>query len=487
VIAEEHDIFGDGVNVAARLEALAEPGGICVTRVVRDQVRDKLDFAFQDLGEQNVKNIARPVRVYAVSPEPTRTLTAAGPAAIPQTAAAPRLSIIVLPFTNLSNDPEQQYVADGITEDLTTDLSRIAGMFVISRNTAFIYRNKPVVTKQIGRELGVRYLLEGSVRRSDSRIRVTAQLIDAGTDTHLWAEHFDSSTADLFALQNEITSRIAIALHLELLGAEAARSIEHPDALDYTLQGRATWLKPRSREVYAEAVRLFERALALDAGYIEAQSWLATELASRALDELTDTPAADIARAERLAAQAVTASPRNQHAHFAKGQVLRAQRRPQEAIAEYETVIAFNRNHVNALAAIGWCKLYTGSIEEVIPLLEQAIRLSPRDPNIGAWYNRIGLVHLLRSRIDEAIIWFQKSRSHNPALSSVHGYLASTYALKGEMGRAAEELAEARRLNRDGRYTSIARLGYQSMMPPVRELFAASYIAGLRKAGMPEE
>jgi tetratricopeptide (TPR) repeat protein len=239
--------------------------------------------------------------------------------------------------------------------------------------------------------------------------------------------------------------------------------------------------------VYAEAVRLFERALALDAGYIEAQSWLATELASRALDELTDTPAADIARAERLAAQAVTASPRNQHAHFAKGQVLRAQRRPQEAIAEYETVIAFNRNHVNALAAIGWCKLYTGSIEEVIPLLEQAIRLSPRDPNIGAWYNRIGLVHLLRSRIDEAIIWFQKSRSHNPALSSVHGYLASTYALKGEMGRAAEELAEARRLNRDGRYTSIARLGYQSMMPPVRELFAASYIAGLRKAGMPEE
>jgi TolB-like protein/class 3 adenylate cyclase len=517
VIAEEHDIFGDGVNVAARLEALAEPGGIRVSRVVRDQVRDRLEFAFEDLREQQVKNIARPVRVYAlrvervasaapavpsvpVGPRPvaavpltplvpvvTPTPPAPLPPAHPAPVSAPRLSIVVLPFANLSSDPEQQYFADGITEDLTTDLSRIAGMFVISRNTAFTYRNKPVVTKQIGCELGVRYVLEGSVRRSDSRVRVTAQLIDAETDAHLWADHFDSSTADLFALQNEITSRIAIALHLELLGPEAARSIEHPDALDYTLQGRATWLKPRSRDVYAEAVSLFERALALDAGSIEARSWLATELASRALDELSDTPAADVARAEELATQAVMASARNQHAHFAKGQVLRAQRRPQEAIPEYETVIAFNRNHVNALAAIAWCKLYTGSIEEVIPLLKQAIRLSPRDPNIGAWYKRIGLVHLLRSRIDEAIIWFEKSRSHNPALSSVHAYLASTYALNGEMGRAAEQLAEARRLNRDGRYTSITRMGYQSMMPPVRELFEATYIAGLRKAGMREE
>ena len=194
-----------------------------------------------------------------------------------------------------------------------------------------------------------------------------------------------------------------------------------------------------------------------------------------------------ISRAEELAAHAVTASPRNQHAHFAKGQVLRAQRRPQEAIPEYETVIAFNRNHVNALAAIGWCKLYAGSIEEVIPLLDQAIRLSPRDPNIGAWYNRIGLVHMLRSRIEEAIIWFEKSRSSNPASSSVHSYLAACYALNGESDRAVAELAEGRRLNRDGRYTSIARLGFQTMMPMVRELFEATLLAGLRKAGMPEE
>jgi tetratricopeptide (TPR) repeat protein len=234
---------------------------------------------------------------------------------------------------------------------------------------------------------------------------------------------------------------------------------------------------------------LFERALALDAGSIEAQSWLATELASRALDGLTDTPAADIARAEELAMQAVTASPRNEHAHFAKGQVPRAQRRPREAISEYETVIAFNRNSVNALAALSWCKLYSGSIEEVIPVLEQVIRLSPRDPNIGAWYNRIGLVHLLQSRTDEAIIWLEKARSTNPALSSVRARLAAACALKGEIERADAELAEARRLNLDGRYSSIARLATAEYfkVPKIHALFETTYFAGLRKAGMPEE
>ena len=209
VMVEEHDIFGDGVNVAARLESLAEPGGICISRMVRGNVRDKLDYSFEDLGEQSVKNIARPVRVYRVRDRagelPGTTVPPA--TSISQTISAPRLSIVVLRFTNLSNNPEQQYFADGITEDLTTDLSRLAGMFVISRNTAFTYRNKPVDTKQIGRELGVRYVLEGSVRRSGNRVRVNAQLIDAATDAHLWTERFDRDTADLFALQDEMLSR----------------------------------------------------------------------------------------------------------------------------------------------------------------------------------------------------------------------------------------------------------------------------------------
>jgi adenylate cyclase len=212
VIVEDGEIFGDGVNVAARLEALAEPGGICISRVVRDQVRDKLAFAFEDLGEQSVKNIARPVRVYALRPEAIADLAAARVPPIPsisQPAVAPRRSIVVLPFANLGNDPEQQYFADGITEDLTTDLSRIADMVVISRNTAFTYQGKRINTREIGRELGVRYVLEGSVRRSGNQIRINAQLIDAERDAHLWAERFNGNASDLFALQDEVTSRIA--------------------------------------------------------------------------------------------------------------------------------------------------------------------------------------------------------------------------------------------------------------------------------------
>jgi adenylate cyclase len=260
VIAEEHDIFGDGVNVAARLEALAEPGGICVSRVVRDQVRDKLDYTFQDMGEQQFKNIARPVRVYALRLEALAQPPMSRPLLVEpvsHSAGVPRLSIVVLPFANLSNDPEQGYFADGITEDLTTDLSQIAGMLVISRNTAFTYRDRSVDTRQIGRELWVRYVLEGSVRRMGTQIRINAQLIDAEADTHLWAERFDGDTSDLFALQDEITTRIAVALNLELIGAEAARPIEHPDALDYILRARATTAKPPTRENRAERITMY--------------------------------------------------------------------------------------------------------------------------------------------------------------------------------------------------------------------------------------
>jgi len=255
VIVEEHDIFGDVVNVAARLEGLAEPGGICISRMVRDQIRDKLPYpSFQDLGDRSVKNIARPVRVYALRPETVADpLEPGAPAAPPiSQPVAPRLSIVVLPFANLSNDPEQQYFADGITEDVTTDLSTLANMFVISRDTAFTYRHKAIDTKQIGRELGVRYVLEGSVRRSGNQLRVSVQLIDAATDAHLWTERFDRDTGDLFALQNEISRCIASALGVELIAVEAARPTEHPDALEYILRGRATRLRPISRDVYAE-------------------------------------------------------------------------------------------------------------------------------------------------------------------------------------------------------------------------------------------
>jgi len=492
VIVEEHDIFGDGVNVAARLEALAEPGGICISRVVRDQVRDKLDFAFEDMGEQQVKNIARPVRVYALSLEgvagpPGSRAPIARP--VSQPSAAPRLSIVVLPFASLSNDPEQQYFADGLTEDVTTDLWRIADMFVISRNTAITFKNRAVDTKQVGRELGVRYVLEGSVRRLGNQVRVNAQLIDAETDAHLWAERFDGDTEDLFALQDNITRHIAVALNLELVGAAAARPTEHPDALDYILRGRAALSKPATRGNRAEAISLFEHALTLNERSVEAQCWLAMSLAARVLDNITDSAEADMAYAERLVGEALAASPRSALAHYARGQVLRAQNRWQEAIPEYEMVLALDRNWVQALANLGECMFYAGSIEEMIPLQEQAIRLSPRDSSTVAWRNRIGIVHLLQSRMDQAIVWLEKARNANPELPYVHIDLASAYGLKGQTELAATELAEARRLSSDNRYSSLARLKAVEYFgtPKVRVLFETTYFAGLRKAGMPEE
>jgi TolB-like protein/Flp pilus assembly protein TadD len=405
--------------------------------------------------------------------------------------SAPRLSIVVLPFANHSNDPEQQYFTDGITDDLTTDLSRIAGMFVISRNTAFTYRNKLIGTKQIGRELGVRYVLEGSVRRSGNQLRVNTQLIDAATDAHLWADRFDRDIGDLFALQNEITSRLANALGVELIAAEAARPTEHPDALDYILRGRAAGLKPPSRNSYVERIRLFEHALALDPQSVEAQSRLAHSLVGRALDLRTDSVTADLARAEGLVAEALAASPRSPYAHLVKGQLLRAQNRWEEAIPEYETARALDRNSVGALHGLALCMLFTGAIEETIALEEQAIRLGPRDPVIGNRYAVIGTVHLLQSRTDEAIVWLEKARSAIPETPVARAYLASAYALRGEIERAAAELAEARKLAGDDRYSSLARLkafGHERWgLPKTRGLWEATYLAGLRKAGMPDE
>jgi TolB-like protein/class 3 adenylate cyclase/Flp pilus assembly protein TadD len=542
VIADGDDIFGDGVNVAARIEALAEPGGICISRMVRDQIRGKLPYPFEDRGEQNVKNIALPVRVYALRPEaiaelPPSVLPVAAPShrqaaylavgvavaamlvvagtawwlwpaiksaptpavaattSAAQTFVAPRLSIVVLPFSNLSNDPDQQYFADGITDDLTTNLSRIANSVVISRNTTFTYRNKPVDTKQIGHSLGVRYVLEGSVRRSGNKVQVNAQLIDAESDAHLWAEQFDGDMSDLFALQNEITSRIAIALNVELSRREAARPSENPDALDHLLRARAQYWKGPNHDEVLRTLNLYEQALALNPHSVEAQSQVANNLAVRAGQGWSDTPAADFQRAEELIGQALTASTRDWLAHYAKGAVLRWQGRCEEAILELETAFELNPNWLNSLDQLAWCKLMTGSIDAAIPLEERAIRLSPHDPVIGNFYSRIALVHLLQSQFDEAISWHERARSANPASYFPHAYLAAEYALTGEIARASVELAEARRLVGDARLSSIARVkaagtiggpGYWGI-PKVQALFEATYFAGLRKAGMPEE
>jgi TolB-like protein len=283
VIAEEHDIFGDGVNVAARLEALAEPGRICISRVVRDQVRDKLDYTFEDQGEHQVKNITRPVRVYSISAEAVRSpplIAAPTPASDP--APTTRLSIVVLPFVNLSNDPEQEYFADGITEDLTTDLSRISQSFVIARNTAFSYKGKPIDVRQLGRELGVRYALVGSVRRVGDQVRVNVQLLDAGSGASLWADRFDTDRASFGEAQNEITGRLARMLNLQLMAAAARRIERHrlvdPDARDLVMRGWAAYYGPKSVATTGEARRFFEHALEIDPQSVDAMTGLALNL-----------------------------------------------------------------------------------------------------------------------------------------------------------------------------------------------------------------
>jgi adenylate cyclase len=500
VIAEPEDIYGDGVNIAARLEALAEPNGICISQTVFEQVRDKLPYPFEDLGHLIVKNIARPLHAFALRSEVIAALPVPAVVQIAMHSEtgtrilaqvrAPRLSIVVLPFTNLSDDREQQYFADAITDDVTTDLSRIAGMVVISRNSAFTYRDKPVETRQIGRELNVRYVLEGSVRRAGKRVRVNTQLIDAEIDTHIWADRFDEPADDLFKLQDEVTSQIAVALNLELIGAEAARPTEDPDALDYVLRGRAALYHHggSTPERFAEAIRLFESALALDPDSIDTQALLALALSAYVLDQMSDSVTAALERAERLVEQVLASSPRHALAHFAKGHILRARRRYEAAIPEYEAAVALNRNWVVAIAALGVCKFFAGAIEEAIPAQEQAIRLSPRDPRIPNWYWRIGMVHLLQARVDEAVLWLEKARSANSRLSGPHAWLASAYALRGERDRAAAELAEARRLNPDPRYASIASFKEsRSWASKLYILAEDTFFAGLRKAGVPEE
>jgi TolB-like protein/class 3 adenylate cyclase/Tfp pilus assembly protein PilF len=529
VIVDGSNLFGDGVNIAARLQALARPGGICLSGAVRDQIGPRLPVAFTALGEQRVKNIAEPVRAFRVGrvgdrdsrvPAVSRRraavrvgilaplfllLVAAASAtwwlwpgqrseprpasaiaSVPRPNTAPRLSIVVLPFANLSNDPQQEYFADGITEDLTTDVARIQGSMVIARNTAFTYKGKAVDAKQIGRELGVRYVLEGSVQRAGNQVRINAQLVDTETGAQIWGDRFDRDAADLFALQNEITARIARALQSQLAIAEARRPTDHPDALDYILRGRAVLTRPISKENSDEAVTLFETALALDPKSADAATWLAATLAFRVTDEMSDFPGEDLRRAEKLVAQALAASPNSALAHYVKGQVLFAQSRCAEAIPEYETAISLDRSRAPAYARLGWCKFLTGSVDQAIPYFEEAIHLSPHEPAIAPWYGRMGVIYLLQSHTNEAISWLEKANSENAGLAFVHAYLAAGYALKGETERARSELAEAQGLSK--LYSSLARVQQYTWYdnPQIRALAEATYFPGLRRAGIPE-
>ena len=431
------DLLGDGVNIAARLESIAEPGGICLSEDAYHQVRDRLNEEFIDLGDKELKNIVRPVRVFSVKTGSESLAPAAHPSAA-EKSVPPRLSIVVLPFANLGSDPEQEYFVDGVTESLTTDLSRVSGAFVIARNTAFNYKGKPFDVKQIGRELNVRYVLEGSVQRSGDRLRVNVQLIDAETGNHLWAERFDKPLADLFDMQDEIVSRLAGALNTQLVAAEARRAerAPHPDSMDLYFQGIACANKGLNPQYMAQARVFFERALALDPGNTEALVGTATVDTLCGSNFMTDDPAASLAAAEATLTKMLSLAPNHAWARCLMGAVQISTNRAAQGIAECERALALDRNLANAHGIIGLAKYLIGRGEETETHVHEALRLSPGDTFVYFWMTFAGVAKLQLGRDEEAVSWFRRGIETNQNFPPAHFYLAAALAHLGQLDEA---------------------------------------------------
>jgi TolB-like protein/class 3 adenylate cyclase/Flp pilus assembly protein TadD len=437
VIAEPHDIFGDGVNIAARLEGIADPGGICISSSAYDQVRGKVGVEFSDMGEQSLKNIARPVRAYAVVRDGFGAGTV-GSSSTLSPPSAPRLSIVVLPFANIGGDPEQDYFVDGVTESLTTDLSRIGGSFVIGRHTAFAFKGKAVDLKKIGRELNVRYVLEGSVQRGGNRLRVNVQLIDTETGNHLWAERFDKQVADLFDMQDEIVSRLANTLNTQLIEAEARRAAHslHPDAMDLYFQGMAWLNKGITPEYMAQARGFFERALVLDPKNIEALVGTANVDVTTGATYLSDDRAARFAVAETALIKALSIAPQHARAHLLLGIVKIYANRRAQGVAECEQALALDRNLAAAHGWIGLAKYYMGRSAETETHVQEAFRLSPRDTLAFQWMLFVGVAKLQLSADAEAVAWLHRTIEANRNYPMAHFFLASALALLGSLDEA---------------------------------------------------
>ncbi|MGV7211706.1 adenylate/guanylate cyclase domain-containing protein [Bradyrhizobium sp. UFLA05-112] len=483
IIVEPHDIFGDGVNIAARLEGIAEPGSICISSSAYDYVRGKVGVEFADLGEQNLKNIALPVRAYAVV---RGSSSAATPRLSPL--SAPRLSIVVLPFANLSGDPTQDYFVDGVTESLTTDLSRINGAFVIARNTAFTFKGKPVDVKKLGRELNVRYVLEGSVQRGGSRLRVNVQLVDAETGNHLWAERFDKPVADLFDMQDEIVSRLANSLNAELITAEARRAERslHPDAMDLVFQGRNWFNKGLAPDHLAQARSFFEKAIALDPGNIEAMVGLAAVDVLIAVNFMTDDWSARLAVAETTVSKALSLAPNHASAHAIRGVVQMYTKRASRGIAECEQALALDRNLAAAHASIGIAKFLLGRGAETEAHINEAIRLSPRDILVNQWFGIAGVAKIHLNADAEAVVWLRRSLDGNRNNPVVHFCLAATLALLGELEEARAAVRAGLALDPS---FAIRRFRDATTARSDNSTFRAGcgrIIKGMRLAGVPE-
>jgi TolB-like protein/class 3 adenylate cyclase len=482
------DLMGDGVNIAARLEGIATPGAICLSEDAYRQVKGRRDLAVTDLGPTQLKNIADPIRVYSLDVRvPAHAKTA--PTLAPERLAPPRLSIVVLPFANIGGGAEQEPFVDGVTESLTTDLSRIRGAAVIARNTAFTYKGKPLDVKTIGRELNIRYVLEGSVQRGGNRMRVNVQLIDAETGSHLWAERFDKPLGDLFDMQDEIVARLAGALNTELIAAEARRAekVPSPDSMDLYFQGLAWFNKGITRDNVAQAQSFFDRALTADPGNIDALVWSArTDVAAGATSFVVD-PVAAFAAAEAKLTKALSSVPDHARCHMILGFVYILSKRAAQGIAECEYALALDRNLAAAHSIIGLGKIYIGRAKETEAHIVEALRLSPRDTMAYLWMNYAGIAKNYAGLYDQAVPWFRRSIEANRNYPHPHFVLGVALALLGRLDEARSSVRAGLALN-PSLTISRARANWTSMSDdPTHLAQLECLLEGLRKAGLPEQ
>ena len=473
VVVEGNDLLGDGVNIAARLEELAEPGGICITDTVKRQLAGKSDFGFEDAGECTLKNIAQPVQVFRLSSQ-------LGPAvrkgrSLPTQPALPnQTSIAVLPFTNMSSDPEQEYFADGLAEDLITDLSKVAGLLVIARNSSFAYKGRHIDIRSVAKDLGVRYVIEGSVRRAAARIRINAQLIDASDNTHLWADRFDRDLADVFLLQDEVGGKIVSALAHVLPSAPyfASRRAKNLEAYDLFVRGRA--LATQSAESNRAAPPLLERSIELDAGFAEAHAWLAMShhfAWAYWLEPRERHPLQALAAAHR----AVSLDPEDSHGHAILGDVLIYDGKPDEGAAELAIALQINPNHADAWTFLGQLRAFEGKPTEGVEHVRKALRLNPHPP--GWYYWILGLAQYAAGRYEDAIETLRHDATHRLGSQRI---LAASLAQLGRMEEARMEAGQFLAANPD-----FSMQHWAGTQPFRHKTDREHFIDGYLKAGLP--
>ncbi|HJY80672.1 MAG TPA: adenylate/guanylate cyclase domain-containing protein [Candidatus Binatia bacterium] len=479
VIVEGERIYGDGVNIAARLEGLADGGGICISGSVYEQVETKLALTYEYMGEQTVKNISKPVRVYRVREQTdTPPLTKLGEKPLPLP-LPDKPSVAVLPFTNMSSDPEQEYFSDGITEDLITDLSKVSGLFIISRNSVFTYKGKAMKVEQVGQELGVRYVLEGSIRKVGNRVRITAQLLDATIGFHVWAERYDRDLQDIFTVQDEVTQQIVAALKVKLTTVERGRLGRQPttnlEAYDCYLRGLELYAQ-RTQEANIQARQMFERAIALDPQFATAYAFLGRTYLMELIYQWSQDPQI-LEQVAVFGQKAVALDDSQPAAHETLALAYLGKKRHAQAITEAQKTIALDPNYADGYVTLADILCFAGQPEPAVALVEQAMRLNPRYPPFYLW--SLGHAYRLLGRLEEAITALRTLLSQNPDHLTAHILLAATYCELGREEEARAEATEILRINPNYSLTLVQeRVPYKDSAPLDRQLTA------LRKTGL---